>query len=468
MKLEFPKGFLWGSATSAEQIEPKGFDKNNISTIWDKWYSEQKFRFFNQEFSQNNFKEKYKEDLKIAKNLNFNSLRISISWSRLIPNGKEIDKNELKYYHNVLDEMKKNGLKIFVGLYHFDMPLWAQELGGWNSREVVDKYVEFTKICFENFGDKVDMWATFNEPIVPVEAQYWYDFHYPNLIDFKGGIIAMWNILVAHHKAVKVFRGFKLKSQIGIILNITPAIPRSEKNEHDVNASEIANMFQWKALLDTVAKGEFPWTFIEMLDKKKLWPTNVVKNGDRELFKSEKIDFLGINYYNPLRVKSLDYVPNWDGVVTPHTHFYNQYEMPGRRMNPYRGWEIYPKSVYNMLMTIKKDYGNIPSYISENGMGVEGEEKYRDKNGMINDHYRIDFINEHLYWINRAISEGANCFGYHMWTYIDNWSWMNAYKNRYGFVELDLKTNERKEKKSASWIREVIRTNSIQVEEELN
>ncbi len=470
MKLEFPKNFLWGSATSAEQIEYKGFNPKNIKTIWEKWYDVQKYRFFDQKFSQNNFKEKYKEDLKIAKDLNFNSLRISISWARLIPDGKNINEKELNFYNNVFDEMKKNNLKIFVGLFHFDMPLWAQNLGGWNSKEVVDKYVYFAKVCFKHFGEKVDSWVTFNEPIVPVEGQYWYDFHYPNYIDFMGGIRAMWNILVAHHRAVKEFRKYKLNSKIGIILNITPSIPRSSLNKEDVKASKVADLFQWKVLLDTIAKGEFSTEFINMLEEKKLWPKDIssryLDGVEKKLFQEEKIDFLGINYYCPLRVKSLDYLPNWKGTVTPHTHFYNLYEMPGRRMNPYRGWEIHPKSIYNMLMTIKNDYKNIPSYISENGMGVQDEGRYRDNNGKINDYYRIDFINEHLYWIHRAIKDGSNCFGYHMWTYIDNWSWINAYKNRYGFIELDLKTNKRIEKKSASWIKEVIKNNSINIEKD--
>ena len=129
-------------------------------------------------------------------------------------------------------------------------------------------------------------------------------------------------------------------------------------------------------------------------------------------------------------------------------------------MNKYRGWEIHPESIYTMLKTIREEYGNIECFISENGMGVEGEDKFRE-NGTIQDHYRIEFIAEHLYWVHKAIEEGSNCIGYHMWTYIDNWSWINAYKNRYGYIELDIETGERKEKLSASWIREVIEENQV-------
>ena len=124
-------------------------------------------------------------------------------------------------------------------------------------------------------------------------------------------------------------------------------------------------------------------------------------------------------------------------------------------MNPYRGWEIYPKAIYDIAKNIQENYGNIKWYISENGMGVENEEKFKDESGMIIDDYRIDFYKEHLAYLKKAIDEGANCFGYHAWTSIDCWSWANAYKNRYGFISLDLKTQERTIKKSGYWFKEL-------------
>lgn len=132
-------------------------------------------------------------------------------------------------------------------------------------------------------------------------------------------------------------------------------------------------------------------------------------------------------------------------------------------MNVYRGWEIYPKGIYDFGMKIKKECPDLPFFISENGMGVEGEEKYMDKNGTVQDDYRIEFVRDHLEWIAKAIEDGANCLGYHYWGVIDNWSWCNAFKNRYGFVRVCLDDGyKRKEKKSASWIREVARTNEFE------
>ncbi len=135
--------------------------------------------------------------------------------------------------------------------------------------------------------------------------------------------------------------------------------------------------------------------------------------------------------------------------------FFENYEMPGRKMNVYRGWEIYEKGIYDILINLRDNYGNIPCYISENGMGVENETRFIADDGQVKDHYRIDFIREHLKWVHRAISEGSQCQGYHLWTFIDNWSWMNAYKNRYGFISLDLDSQVRTVKQSGEWFAEV-------------
>ena len=131
------------------------------------------------------------------------------------------------------------------------------------------------------------------------------------------------------------------------------------------------------------------------------------------------------------------------------------------KINKYRGWEIYEEGIYDICDNIMKNYGNIPFFISENGMGVEGEERFINDKGQVEDLYRIDFVKDHLKNLHKGIEAGANCFGYHMWTFIDNWSWRNAYKNRYGFVSLDLKTQKRTIKKSGEWYKKVSKNNGF-------
>ena len=129
-------------------------------------------------------------------------------------------------------------------------------------------------------------------------------------------------------------------------------------------------------------------------------------------------------------------------------------------MNRSRGIEIYPGGIYDIAVMIKEKYNNIPWFVSENGIGIEGEEKFI-KDGMVQDQYRIDFLKEHLQYLHKGIEEGSNCLGYHMWTFIDCWSWINAYKNRYGFYRLDYDTQERSVKKSGLWFRDVIDNNGF-------
>lgn len=141
-------------------------------------------------------------------------------------------------------------------------------------------------------------------------------------------------------------------------------------------------------------------------------------------------------------------------------YYFEQYVMPGRKINPHRGWEIYEPGVYDIAMMIKEDYGNIEWILTENGMGVEGEEKFK-QDGVIQDDYRIEFIEDHLKVLHQAIEDGANCHGYMLWTFVDCWSWLNAYKNRYGLVELNLETQERTIKKSGHWFKTLSQNNGF-------
>lgn len=169
-------------------------------------------------------------------------------------------------------------------------------------------------------------------------------------------------------------------------------------------------------------------------------------------FETGEVDEDAVRFYNAV----IDESKGW----MPDKYSYN-YEMPGRRVNPYRGWEIYPQVMYDIAINIRDNYNNIPWYISENGMGVEGEVKYINKDGVIEDDYRIDFLKEHLEYLYKGIEEGSNCFGYHTWTLIDCWSWSNAYKNRYGFIAVDLPTQIKTIKKSGRWIKQVAENNGF-------
>lgn len=171
MKVKFPHDFWWGSASSALQTE--GESRARGETTWDAWYASQPGRFHQQVGPQNTstFYQHWREDIALLKQLNHNSFRTSLSWSRLIPDGTgEVNPQAVAFYNNVIDELLAQGIQPFITLFHFDMPVAMQQQGGWESREVVDAFSRYAKMCFELFGDRVLHWFTFNEPIVPVEG----------------------------------------------------------------------------------------------------------------------------------------------------------------------------------------------------------------------------------------------------------------------------------------------------------
>lgn len=460
MDITFPKGFFFGSATSAPQSEGARKTSKRAQDIWDVWYEKEPYKFnaLIGPDDTSTFFDRWEEDLDYLVQTGHNSFRTSISWSRLLPDPEgEPNEEAVIFYRRVFEGLRERGIEPFVNLFHFDMPASLQEMGGWESREVVDLYARYARTAFELFGDVVKRWYTFNEPIVHVECGYLLGYHWPCKVDPKAAVQVGYHTALAHALAVKALHEVSSDAKIGIVLNLTPAYPRSE-HPADLKAAHIAELFANKSFLDPAIKGHWEDDFIDILKAHDLMPA--VADEDLEVIAQNPIDYLGVNYYQPSRVCARASLPNPEAPFMP-TYYFDHYEMPGRRMNPYRGWEIYPEGLYDIAINIRDNYNNIEWIVSENGMGVENEERYINDEGMIEDDYRIDFMKEHLEAISRGIAEGSNCIGYHVWTFIDCWSWLNAYKNRYGLVSLNRETHERTVKKSGLWYKTLSQNNGF-------
>lgn len=462
MDYQFPAGFWWGSAASGPQTEGVFEGDGKGASIWDYWYQQEPEKFFNgvgpEKTSQ--VYTRYQEDIQLMKETGHTTFRTSIQWSRLFPQGKgEVNQKAVDFYNAYIDELIANGIEPFMNLYHFDMPMALQEKGGWLNRETVDAYVAFAQTCFTLFGDRVKKWFTHNEPIVPVEGGYLYQFHYPNEINMKQAVQVGFHETLASAKAIKVYHEMNLGGEIGIILNLTPSYPRDENDPEDVKAAQIADAFFNRSFLDPAVKGTFPEELVTIVKELDMVPA--MEADDLQTIRENTIDLLGINYYQPRRIMKKESPIDQAKSPMPDDYFDN-YDMPNKKMNPYRGWEIYEKGIYDILTNTRENYGNIKCYISENGMGVEGEERFVNADGVIEDDYRIEFVSDHLKYVHQAIQEGTNCVGYHMWTCMDNWSWTNAYKNRYGFISVDLANDaKRTVKKSGRWFKEVSDNNGF-------
>ncbi len=249
-----------------------------------------------------------------------------------------------------------------------------------------------------------------------------------------------------------------MNSKIGVILNLSPTYPRSQQPA-DIKAAEIVDALYTRSFLDPMVKGTFPEKLVELLKEYDQMP--VYEAADLTVIQQNTAQILGLNYYEPRRVNARLTAINPEGPFLPEW-FYESYDMPGKRMNIYRGWEIYEKGIYDLCVDIRDNYDNIEAFISENGMGVADEERFMDEKGQVIDDYRINYIKDHLAYVHKAISEGCNIKGYHLWTFIDCWSWINAYKNRYGLVSLNLENQKRTIKKSGEFYKEMSHNNGFE------
>lgn len=460
--MKFPENFAWGAATSGPQSEGR-FNKRHRN-VFDYWYDTDPQAFYAGvgPDTASNFYNDYQKDLPLMREAGIKNLRTSIQWSRLIDDFETatVDPDGAKFYSDMIDCMIANGITPYINLCHFDMPYELQKkYGGWESKHVTDLFAKFADKAYELYGDRVKHWFTFNEPKVILDGGYLYKFHYPLKVDGPLSVQVAYNINLASAKAIQKFRArFKGDDHtIGIILNLTPAYARSE-SEGDKKAAEFANLWCVDLWLDAAIKGVFPEKLTKILAKDGvLWEAT---DEELALIKENTIDLLGVNYYQPMRVQEPAISPESLQDWMPDIYFDN-YEMPGRVMNVDKGWEIYPKAIYDIAINIRDNYGNVPWFVSENGMGVSREERFMDKNGVVQDDYRINFIRNHLKWLHQGIEEGSNCKGYFLWTAIDCWSWMNAYRNRYGLIRDDIHTQKKTLKKSAYWYRKLSDSNEL-------
>jgi 6-phospho-beta-glucosidase len=459
--IKFNEDFVFGAASSGPQSE--GNLKKEHENIFDYWYRTEPSEFFDSvgPDSASNFYNDYEADLDLMKKAGIKALRLSIQWSRLIDDFEDVTINDkaAKFYKKVFLAMKKRSITPYVNLFHFDMPIELQQkYGGWQSKHVVHLYARFAKKCFELFGDLIDDWFTFNEPKVILDGQYLYKFHYPNLVNGSAAVQVAYNLNLASAMAIAEFKKsiHSQNAKIGTILNLTPVYAAS-KREEDQNAAHFAELWANEMFLQPAIQGSFPDELVDILRKDDvLWSST---EDELNLIKNNTIDVLGVNYYHPFRVQAPKVSPDSLQDWMPDIYF-REYELPGAVMNVDKGWEIYPRALYDIAINVKERYGNIPWFVSENGMGVSNEERFI-QDGIVQDDYRIKFIYDHLVELHKGIEEGSNCYGYFVWTAIDNWSWKNAYRNRYGLIRTNIHNQTKVLKKSGYWYKKLSDFNQL-------
>lgn len=460
--INVPNDFIIGAAVSAWQTEGWSGKKEHQDSYMDLWYKNNKNVWHNGygPAVATDFRNRYKEDIGYMKEIGLTHFRTSINWSRFLTDYENavVDEEYAAYIDDMINELITNGIEPMICLEHYEIPaVLFEEYGGWGSKHVVDLFVKYAEKVFERYGDRVKHWFTFNEPVVVQTRVYLDAIRYPFEQNTTKWMQWNFNKGLATAKIVRLFKEMGLKertgAKIGVILNPEVTYARSSA-EHDQEAAQKFDLFFNRVFLDPAIKGEYPQELFDLIGQHGI--TFEHTEDDLQVIKENTVDYVGLNLYFPKRVKAR--TSAWNEAVPFHPeYYYESFELPGKKMNPYRGWEIYPQIMYDMALRMKEEYGNIEWFIAENGMGVENEKRFKSENNRIEDDYRIEFISEHLKWLLKAVEEGVNCTGYMLWAFSDNVSPMNAFKNRYGLVEIDLEDSRNRHlKKSAYWYKSLI------------
>ena len=459
------KDFLWGGATASYQCEGAWDLDDKVESMWDHYLHEQNLE--NGDIASDHY-HRFEEDIRMMKEGGQNAYRFSLAWPRIIKNREgEINEKGLAFYRRVLDACHANGIEPFVTLYHWDLPQYWEELGGWLHHDVCAAFAHYAKVCFDALHDKVTCWVTFNEPKWFVCSGYLIGNYPPAHQNPQETIQAAYNVMYASALGVKVFREGKYPGQIGIVHSFTPVNGVDDTLETKI-AMRYADNYCNNWILDTAAKGEIPIDLLTNLSKS--FDLSFITPEEMQLMKCYTVDFLGLNYYSRTLVK-----PYTEGETTFIVNNKGK-EGKGSSKVIVKGWfeqvqdpnstftewdtEIYPRGLQEGLKEVWEKY-HLPIYITENGIGF-----YEDVTvDEVADDYRISFMNDHINAIMNAADAGVDVRGYFAWSSFDLYSWKNGCEKRYGLVAIDFANGlVRKPKKSYHWFKKIAMGNGNDIE----
>jgi len=439
----FPKDFLFGTASSSFQIEGAPYADGKAENHWDYMC-----RVYPESFHENAktdpgawFYKNYKEDIVEMKKQGLKTFRMSLSWTRILPGlTGEVNPKGIAFYNDVIDRLLENGIEPFVDLYHWDTPMALEEQGGMKDRKFLDYFLEYAKVCFENFGDRVKYWSTINEPGVFCFQHYsngpkgWYPFG----DSAADGYRAAHHVLLAHFRTVKLYRQMGLTGKIGAVIDASSIFPKDPAGK-----DALAAMYQYERgagwWLDPIFFGKYPQLLLNDCPYyRDVLPEGAIEELAREFVPS---DMIGINFYYPGTVEYKEDSP------AKSTHVPTFIAQTDHR------FATYPAGLYDLMLFLTDRYNRPEIYITENGLGVLDPGDY-DQN--INDDNRIAYLREHLRMLSRSIRAGANVKGYYYWSHFDSLESRSGYRWRFGLTYVDHETGRRERKKSWYYYQKVI------------
>lgn len=425
------KQFVYGVATASFQIE--GGIADRLPCIWDVFCSKEgKIADQSNGDVACDHYNLWQQDLEIIDSLGVDAYRLSISWPRIMTQDGQINPTGLAFYTNILDELKRRNIKAFVTLYHWDLPQYLEDKGGWLNRDTAYHFARYADAVTKAFGDRVFSYATLNEPFCSAYLGYELGVHAPGIKGREFGRKAAHHLLLAHGLTMRVLKKNSPNTQNGIVLNFTPCYPQSQ-NEGDLKATAFADDYLNQWYIKPIMDGAYP-DIIEQLEpehRPDIFAT------DMDII-STPLDYLGVNFYTRLHYQASS------------TDFYD--ELAHRAPMTDIGWEIYPDALRDLLISLNEKYTLPPIYITENGAAMADV----FENGEVNDCDRIDYYQGHLNAVHEAVEQGVNVKGYFAWSLMDNFEWAEGYLKRFGIVHVDYTTQVRTIKASGKAYRKLI------------
>ncbi|WP_067183681.1 GH1 family beta-glucosidase [Microtetraspora niveoalba] len=450
----FPEGFVWGVSTSAFQIEGATDHDGRGPSIWDAFGGGG-----NGDPACDHYR-RYAEDVRLMRDLGIAAYRFSVSWSRVLPEGRgRVNGPGLDFYDRLVDELLRAGIAPYATLYHWDLPQALQDGGGWVSRDTARHFADYARVVYDRIGDRVDTWFTFNEPWVAAFLGHASGVHAPGRQSASDAFVSAHHMLLAHGMSLEALRA-RGAAKVGVVLNLSPVLTPAQLGdmsvdlpEEDAEAVARIDALHNRQFLDPVLRGRYPADLLPLVEKAA--GLGHIHDGDLDLI-GRPVDLLGVNYYTPLAVQAQPSAPADPAFPGSEGVLFCSVPTAVTAM----GWPIMPSGLSLVLRRLSEEYPETELMITENGADfvdvVAGDG--------IHDVDRMSFVEEHLRALETSLDEGARVRGYLLWSLLDCVEWADGYRRKFGIVHVDFTTQRRLLKDSALWYRDVIKRNGLGAE----
>jgi beta-glucosidase len=434
---DFPENFSWGVSTAALQTEGAWNTDGKGPSVWDT-FAAKKGRIFRNHHPQIacDFYHRYPEDIRILKNLNIDNFRFSLSWPRILPEGRgRVNHKGLDFYKRLIDALLSEGITPWITLYHWDLPQALEDKGGWTSRDILNSFGEFAEIAGKELMHRgVKKWIVLNEPMVFTGAGYFLGYHAPGKKGFSNFIPAMLHAALCTSIGEKVLRNFESDVQIGSAYSCSYITPFTE-TEADIKASKRADALFNRLFIEPASGLGFPLEDLPFLRPVEKW----MKSGDESGLKAN-LDFTGVQNYTREVVASSRFVPYLGAkLVNARKRQVLHTEMD---------WEVFPEALFQMVRQFASYNPERPVVVTENGAAFPD---FHHGKPFVFDPLRKAYLQDHIGQVKKAIDHGIKAEGYFVWTLVDNFEWAEGYRPRFGLVYLEPETQNRIIKESGRW-----------------